>query len=332
VSHRITLAAAGVTAALLLAGCSSDAESPTSPGTGGAGARVVATTTIWGDITGQIIECAGAGEVSTLMPVGADPHDYSPSSQDVAAMVSADLVIANGLGLEGGLEQSLESAQSDGATVVEVAPLVDPIPFGGHSEQEGASGGPDGADHTDEPAADDNSSEDPHVWHDITRAAKAAGLIGAELTKATGNPEYAECGTLLQGELMTVHDEVAATLATVPEARRILVTDHDALGYLAEAYGYTVAGTVVPGGSTLAEPSSAELAALAATVRQAGVPAIFANTANPQALSDALASEVGDVAVVDLYVDSVGEPGSGADTYQGMVRTNAQRISEALGG
>jgi len=251
------------------------------------------------------------------MPVGADPHDYAPSSQDVAAMVGADLVVANGLGLEEGLGQSLESATSDGATVFEVAPQLDPLPFG------------------DDPAVGEDEghgSDDPHVWHDVTRAAKASGLIGAELTKATGNPDYAECGTTLQGELMTVNDEVAATLATVPEERRILVTDHDALGYLAAAYGYRVAGTAIPGGSTLAEPSSAELAALAGTVRDAGVPAIFANTANPQALVDALASEVGDVEVVPLYVDSLGEPGSGADTFQGMVRTNAQRISDALGG
>jgi zinc/manganese transport system substrate-binding protein len=313
-AHPLALTAAGIaSAALLLTGCGSDAGSAPSPGAGGAGARVVATTTIWGDLAHQIVECAGAGEVTTLMPIGTDPHDYSPSSQDVAAMVSADLVIANGLGLEEGLAQSIASARSDGATVFEVAPQVDPLPFGGA-------------------AAADQGSKDPHVWHDVTRAAKASGLIGAELTKATGNPDYAECGTLLQGDLMTVNDEVSATLSKVPEDRRILVTDHDALGYLAAAYGYTVAGTVVPGGSTLAEPSSAELAALAATVKRAGVPAIFANTANPQALIDALASEVGDVKVVSLYVDSLGEPGSGADTYQGMVRTNAQRISDALAG
>jgi zinc/manganese transport system substrate-binding protein len=313
------LAVAGMTAAaLVLAGCASsgsDTAASTSR-SAGAGVSVVATTTIWGDLTRQVVECAGAGEVATLMPVGTDPHDFSPSSQDVAAMIGADLVIANGLGLEGGLEQSIESAKADGATVFEVAPQLDPLPFGGHSEEEGHEHG----------------SEDPHVWHDVTRAAKATGLIGAELTKATGNPDFAECGTTLQGELMTVNDEVAATLATVAEERRILVTDHDALGYLAAAYGYAVAGTVIPGGSTLAEPSSAELAALATTVKEAGVPAIFANTANPQALVDALASEVGDIDVVSLYVDSLGEPGSSADTFQGMVRTNAQRISEALGG
>jgi zinc/manganese transport system substrate-binding protein len=314
-THRTALAAAGIAAtALMLSGCGSDAGPAASSGSGGAGARVVVTTTIWGDLTHQVVDCAGAGEVTTLMPVGTDPHDYSPSSQDVAAMVSADLVVANGLGLEEGLAQSIASAKSDGATVFEVAPQVDPLPFG------------------DATAGGAHPSLDPHVWHDVTRAAKAAGLIGAELTKATGNPDYAECGTLLQGDLMTVNDEVAATLAKVPQDRRILVTDHDALGYLAAAYGYTVAGTVIPGGSTLAEPSSAELAALATTVKEAGVPAIFANTANPKALVDALASEVGGIKVVSLYVDSLGEPGSGADTYQGMVRTNAQRISDALAG
>ncbi len=321
-NRRTALAITGITAAALtLAGCAgSDADTASPSGSAGAAASVVATTTIWGDITGQVVECAGTGEVITLMPVGTDPHDYAPSSQDVAAMVTADLVVANGLGLEEGLAQSLESAAADGATVFEVAAQLDPLPFGAQSGQPGQAEG------------DVPGNPDPHVWHDVTRTARAAGLIGAELTRATGNPDYAECGTLLQGELMTVNDEVAEALATVGEERRILVTDHDALGYLAAAYGYTVAGTVVPGGSTLAEPSSAELAALAATVTEAGVPAVFANTANPKALVDALASEVGDIEVVALYVDSVGEPGSGADTFQGMVRTNAQRISDALAG
>jgi zinc/manganese transport system substrate-binding protein len=330
--------AALAAAALVLAGCAGSDSATASPAaSAGAGASVVATTTIWGDITGQIVECAGAGEVTTLMPIGADPHDFSPSSKDVATIVAADLVIANGLGLEGGLVESLESAEADGATVFEIAPQLDPLPFGmegeEHSHEEGEEHShEEGAEHSDEEGEHAHGSEDPHVWHDVARAARAAGLIGAEITRATGNPDFAECGTLLQGELMTVHDEVAATLAKVPEDQRILVTDHDALGYLAAAYDYTVAGTVIPGGSTLAEPSSAELAQLTSAVQEAGVPAIFANTANPQALVEALASEVGDIEVVALYVDSLGGPGSGADSFQGMVRTNAQLISDALGG
>jgi zinc/manganese transport system substrate-binding protein len=319
-----SLAGAGLSIALLaLAGCSPAAQQDGGQDTAsGARVRAIATTTVWGDITGQIIDCVGVGEVSTLMPIGADPHDFAPSSRDVAAMVSADLVIANGLGLEEGLEQSLASVQADGTNVLEVAPQLEPLPFTGDDDA-----------HAEDPEAGaDHSGDDPHVWLDVARTARSAALIGAELTRTTGNPDYAECGTLLEGELMILNDEVAATLARVPADQRILVTDHDALGYLAAAYGYTVAGTVVPGGSTLAEPSSAELAELTATVQETGVPAIFANTADPQALVDALASEVGDVAVVDLYVGSLGAPDSEAGTYQQMMTTNAGRISDALAG
>jgi zinc/manganese transport system substrate-binding protein len=327
-------------AALVLAGCagtdSDPAASPTGPA--GAGATIVATTTIWGDITRQIVECAGVGEVSTLIPVGADPHDFSPSSQDVAAMVGADLVIANGLDLEEGLEESIESAQQDGATVFEVAPLLDPIPFGDEGEEHSGDEGEEhsdeeGEEHSDEEGEEHgHSGDDPHVWLDVTRVATASALIGAELTEVTGNAAYTQCGEDLQTELTTLNGEVAATLATVPEGGRILVTDHDAFGYFAKAYDFTVAGVVIPGGSTLAEPSSAELAELTATVKDAGVAAIFANTANPEALTDALAAEVGDIDVVPLYVGSLGGPGSGAETYQGMMTTNAQLISDALGG
>ncbi len=309
--------------ALALGGCSSPADPAADDANG---ISVLATTTIWGDIAGQVVKCAGTGEVTTLMPVGADPHDFSPSAQDVAGMVGADLVIANGLGLEGGLTKSLASAAEDGATVFEVAPLLDPIPFGVHAE----------AAHADEtPAADgghDHEGDDPHVFHDVARVATGAQLIGAKLTELTGEPEFTACGASLHDELEELDAEVAATLAEVPADRRILVTDHDALGYLADAYGYTVAGTVIPGGSTMAEPSSAELAALAGTIRSTGVPAIFANTANSQALVDALAAEVGDVEVVPLFVGSLGGPGSGAEDYQGMVTTNAQRISTSLQG
>ena len=331
-------------AALVLAGCAGpDPDTAASPsGSTDAGASVVATTTIWGDITRQIMECAGAGEVTVLVPVGADPHDYSPSSQDVAAMVGADLLVVNGLGLEEGLEASIESATQDGATVFEVAPLLDPIPFGDEGEdhakegedhaKEGEDHAKEGEDHGHSGEDHGHSGEDPHVWLDVTRAATASALIGAELAELTGNAAFAQCGEDLQTELTTLDGEVAVTLATVPDDRRILVTDHDAFRYFAKAYDYTVAGTVIPGGSTLAEPSSAELAELTATVKDTSVSAIFANTADPQALTESLAAEVGDVEVVALYVGSLGGPGSGAETYQGMMAANAQLISDALRG
>jgi zinc/manganese transport system substrate-binding protein len=132
---------------------------------------------------------------------------------------------------------------------------------------------------------------------------------------------------------MALDDEVRTILEVIPDERRILVTDHDALGYYADAYDFEVAGVVIPGGSTLAEPSSAELAELVEVIEDEQVPAIFANSANPTALVDAVAAETGtEVAVVDLFVDSLGPEGSGVETYQDMMRTNAQRIADALAG
>jgi zinc/manganese transport system substrate-binding protein len=164
--------------------------------------------------------------------------------------------------------------------------------------------------------------------------AVAAELIAAELGEVSGDAEgFAACGAELAAELRATEVEVRAILESVPADRRILVTDHDALGYLAERYGYEIVGTVIPAGTTLAQPSSEDLAALAAIIQDEGVTAIFANTAESSKLSEAVAAEAGvDVAVVPLFVGSLGEPGSGADTYQGMMLTDAELIAAALQG
>ena len=237
-------------------------------------------------------------------------------------MVGADVVIANGLGLEEGLQDALASAAEDGARVIEIAPLLDPIEFGGHGH-EGDAPSKDEDEH-------DYGSLDPHVWFDMKRMADAAVIIGDALAE-TGGSAYADCGAKVADEIRSAEGEVRALMESVPEDRRILVTDHDALGYLADAYGYEVAGVVIPGGSTLAEPSSAELSALVEVIRAEGVTAIFANTADSSALSDAVAAEAGgSVQVVELYVGSLGGPDSGADTYVAMMLPNAQRIADAL--
>lgn len=287
------------------------------------GTSIVTTTTILGSITSDIAACADPeATVTTLMPIGTDPHDFAPSSQQVAQLVSADLVITNGLGLEAGLTDSLDNAVSDGATVLAVGDQLDPLPFGAHADDHAAD---EQDDH-----ADEHGSEDPHVWFDMARMATAAEVIGAALAEG-GNPAYADCGRQTADEIRAAEAGVRATLESVPAERRILVTDHDSLGYLADAYGYEIAGTVIPGGSTLAEPSSADLANLVATIQAEDVPAIFANTADSTTLADAVATEVGrPIEVVQLYVGSLGEPGSGADDYISMMQTDASLISEAL--
>lgn len=312
--------AVGLTAGALT-GCGATAGDRADDDGTAAGPSIVATTTVLGDVTAQVAGCAGLG-VRTLMPVGADPHDFAPSSADVRDLVQADLVVANGLGLEEGLSAALESAAADGARVLEVAPLLDPIPMADTHEH-----ADEGTGHED---AHEHGSLDPHVWLDAGRMADAARLIAAELVDVTGDDSLTACGEQVAGALESVDDDVRETLATVPTERRVLISDHAAFGYFAEAYDVTIPGVVVPGGSTLAEPSSAELEALVDVIRASGVHAIFANTADSTDLVDALAGEVGHVGVVELYVGSLGPEGSGAETYAGMMTTNARLVAQAL--
>lgn len=286
-------------ATLLVLGSCGSTDSPSD------GPRVVATTTMLGDIVESVV--GEAATVETLLPIGTDPHDYRPSAQEVAALVSADLVVANGLELEEGLNDVLENAADDGVTVLRIGELVDPIPF-----------------------SSDPTELDPHVWLDPLRMADAARLIGDALATLDSSADWAARAADYGAELEAADEEIIEILKAVQN--RQLVTSHDSLSYFADRYDFEVLGVVIPGGSTLADPSSAELAALAEAITAADVAAIFAETTEPSALAEAVAAEVGtSVAVVELYTGSLGEPGSGADTLIGMLTTNARRIADALG-
>jgi zinc/manganese transport system substrate-binding protein len=376
IKTKLTIFSALASSALVLSACSSsdttsvtDTATPQSEATASAasessspsetgGVSVIATTTMLGDVANNIITCAG-GTTTVLMPVGADPHDFSASSDQVASMVNADLVITNGLGLESGLRDALENAANDGANVMEVAALINPIKFGSgghddhsdeeghddHSDEEGHDDHSDEEghdDHSDEEGHDDHSDEeghddhghgdlDPHFWLDMNRMADAAQLIGAELTQITGDEVYTTCADTTATQIQAAESDVREILESVPVEKRILVTDHDALGYLAAVYGYEVAGAVIPAGTTAASPSSSDLAELVENIKAEDVNAIFANTAVPNDLADAVAAETGDdVSVVTLYVGSLGGPDSPAATYIDMMRSNASLIAQAL--
>ena len=268
------------------------------------------TTTILGDVVTNIVGADASVEI--LMPTGAEPHDYQASARQVAALSKADIVFVNGLGLEAALIDVLESAAADGANIFEVGPLLDPLPFGDNGS---------GAE-----------SDDPHVWMDPIRMAEAAFIIAKALGSLDANVDWqaraSAYGALLEG----TNQEIEKILAGVAARDRLLVTNHDSLGYLADRYGFVVVGTVVPGGSTLGNPSSEELAHLVRVIEQQDVRALFVETTQPSALAEALAAEVGgEVEVIELYTGSLGAPGSGADTLIGMLLTNARRIAEGLG-
>jgi zinc/manganese transport system substrate-binding protein len=272
------------------------------------GILVVASTSILGDVAQQIL--GDAGRVEVLIPIGADPHDYQPSSQQASLMARADLVIANGLRLEEGLLDVIDAARDDGARVLEIGPMLDPLPFSRFDD-----------------------SLDPHIWLDPARMAEAARIIGNELQLIAPDSDAADRAIAYADVLMGVDAEMEEILSVVPHDQRKLVTSHHAFGYFADRYDFEIVGVVLPGGSTLADPSSAELAALVETMRAAGVRTIFAETTETPTLAEAVAAELGgEVRVVSLYTGSLGEEGSGADTLVGLLLTDAHLIADALSG
>jgi len=285
--------------------------------------NIVVTTTVLGSVVKDIATCAVGDDfdVTVLMPIGVDPHDFQASSEQVARMVAADLVVTNGLGLEEGLLAAIDTVAADGGNVMEIGPLIDPLPFGSS----------DGDDHAGEDDHGHAGGFDPHFWFDMDRMATAATLIGIQLD-AAGGSGYSACGATVAAEIDQANSAIETILDSVPVTSRVLVTDHDALSYFAERYDYRIVGVVIPGGSTLGAPNSRELAALVSVIQQENVPAIFGDSAFAPDVLEVLAAEAGrGVGVVPLYIGSIGGPGSGAETYRDMMTTNAERIAEALG-
>jgi zinc/manganese transport system substrate-binding protein len=265
---------------------------------------VVVTTSLLGDIAAEVV--GDEGEVEVLIPIGVDAHDFSPSSQQASMLAEADLVVANGLGLEAGLEDVLASVADDGVRVLELAPLVEPIEL--------RDGGPD-----------------PHFWMDPVRVGAAALAVASALDEYHSG-EWQERAAAFAGVMEATDLQVEDLLSSVPQDQREMVTNHEAFGYFADRYGFEIIGVVIPGGSTLAEPSSAELADLVEVMQQSSTGAIFAETTQPNSLAEAVAAELGDdVEVVELFTESLGGPGSGGETLREMLLANAGRISEALG-
>ena len=285
-------------AAASLAGCGSDHGSASRPGQ----ATVVVTTNILGDVVQEMV---GADvRVDVLMPPGSDPHEFAASARQAAAMRTADALVVNGLGLEGALADTIRAARTDGVPVITAA---DVLPADAH---------------------------DPHFFSDPVLMRQAAGMVADALATALpalDTPAFRQRVDRYLAALAALDGEVRTLLAPIPPERRALVTNHEVFGYFARRYHFVVLGAVLPGGSTLAQPSAADLAALARLVSKRRLPAVFADTSSPARLVEALAAEGANVTVVPLFSESLGPTGSAGATYIAMMRTNAQRIAAALG-
>jgi len=303
-----TSAAALTLGALLVVGCSD--------GGGESASQVMATTTIWADITEQV--ACGEIEVPSLVPPGADAHSYEPSVRDADQLRNAELVIANGLGLEQRMDDALTAAVEDGVPVSEVAH------WGGTLDSDGREQGDPGQ------AVDEL---DPHLWMDPDRVAVAVPHVAQLLRDTTievGDDDLDRCAAEYVEELAALSAEVEQTLSVVPAERRKLVTNHETLQYFARRFGFEIVGAVLPSTDSLAESSPRDLDELAATMRVTGIDVVFADVGSPTRLARALTERLGsDARVVELFAESIGADGA-PQSYVDLVRTDARLIADAL--
>jgi zinc/manganese transport system substrate-binding protein len=342
---RWTVLPASLALGVALTGCGDDSEA--SPNDAPDRPHVVATTNILGHVVGELF--GGHVEVTTVMPAGADPHEFQASARDAAAMREADLLVVNGGDLELGLIDVVADAERDGVPVYEALSAVDWIDAEeghdhGHDHGDGET--PRGeveTEHGDDPDdghehdADAEHAEhaehaDPHFFTDPSRMADAAeALVDVLLAEAPSlDPAAVRADAAAYvAELRALDAEVAEVLGDVPAERRVMVTNHEVFSYFADRYGFEVVGTVIPGGAT-GDATAGDLAQLLGTIHDSGVRAIFTDASSSSDLARTLADDAGDVAVVELFTESLGDVGSGGGSYVEMVRTNAQRIAAAL--
>jgi len=274
--------------------------------------KVLAIETFLADIAQNV-----AGDrlpVEALIPIGVDPHAFEPAPTDIRKVAASQVLIANGAGFESFLQKLLENAGGQRPVIEAAAGLTSRQP------------------HDGEMAAAEHGGNDPHFWLDPISVIKYTENIRDGLSQAdpAGQDVYAKNAETYISKLRELDTWITGQVQQMPEARRLLVTNHETFGYFADRYGFRIVGAVIPSVSTNASPSAKELAALTDRIRQTGAPAIFLETgANPQ-LADQLAGEVGIKVVTDLYTHSVTAAGGNAPTYIDMMRYNVQKIVDAL--
>ena len=253
--------------------------------------------------------------VESLIGEGVDPHLFRPTRADIARLLRADAILANGHRLEGRMSDVLERARAAGRPVVAVAEAIPPARLRTH---------PDYAD-----------AADPHLWMDPLLWAECAVPVATLLRRMVPGLDTASRLAALQAGYARLDAYARAALAPIPAARRILVTAHDAFGYFGARYALEVQS--IQGLSTEAEASLSRIEALVALMVERRVPAIFAEASVPdravRALIEGAAARGHRVALGgSLFSDSMGRPGTYAGTYQGMLDHNITTIARALGG
>ncbi|HZC12884.1 MAG TPA: zinc ABC transporter substrate-binding protein [Thermoleophilaceae bacterium] len=295
----IALAIAG----WLVSGCGSDGDSGSD-----AAVTVVATTPHATDLVANV--GGERADIHALLARGADPHGFEPRPSDAAAIADAAVVFKSGGDVDEWLDELVDNAGGE-AEVVELIGSVKTLE-GGH----------------------DGDETDPHWWQDPRNAVRAVAAVRGALIEADpdGRRAYERNAAAYTRELQRLDSEIAACLAKLPADKRKLVTTHDSLGYYARRYDVEVIGSVIPSLSTQAQPSAGDIADLVDQVRDEGVEAVFPEAGADERLERALSRDAGAAVGDPLYADTLGEEGSGADTYVDAMAANTEALVDGMSG
>jgi len=308
----------------LLTGCTTpnkqptDAASPTASETPAAttaantdsSPKVVVTNTVLCDLTKQI--AASTVNVVCLLAPGSDPHVYKLTPAARQSIEDAKLVLYGGYDFEPELIKAIK-ATSNPAPKIAVHEVAVPQPQ--QFEEDG------------------KSTTDPHVWHNAQNGIKIAETIEASLEKLVPvqAATYKQNTQKLTTEVGQLDTWIKSQIGTIPVAKKVLFTTHDALGYYSKAYGIPV--DALEGLSSEEKPNAARAKELVGKIRKAQVPTIFAElTLNPKLINTIAQEAKVKVAEQELYVDGLGEVSSPGGTYQKMLVSNTKTIVEGLGG
>jgi zinc/manganese transport system substrate-binding protein len=255
---------------------------------------IVVTYSILGAVVKDLV--GDMADVTVSIPNGLDPHEWEPSAKDIETINKADLVVQNGLDLEGGLQKTLSTAQDRGVKFFTASDYIT-VRYVGPGEGI-PSGDPDQV----------VGAPDPHLWMDPLNMKSIVGALADELLKDF-NIDVSSRAVDLESRLDSLNQTVAGIVAAIPAAARKLVTGHESMGYFAQRYGFTLVGVIIPSLSSQAGVSAADLAALKTAIEENQVRAIFTELGTSPAVAKAIGDETG-VKVVELTTHALPVDGS----------------------
>jgi ABC-type Zn uptake system ZnuABC Zn-binding protein ZnuA len=261
--------------------------------------------------------------VNSLMPVGLDPHEFEPIPADFIKISKNKILIINGSGFEGWLEQMIKNAGSSNYIIEASKGLRGRIDFqsGNNSQDKKMSEN-----------KKKTSAIDPHFWLDPVYVIEYVKNICSELIKIDpgGKEIYLGNAQNYIEKLKQLDEWIKNRVKILPENKRLIVTNHESLGYFADRYGFQIVGTIIPGFSTDVSITAKEFAGLIEAVRSSEVKVIFLETGSNPDLAEQLAAETGIKVVYKLYTHSLSGPEGEAATYMEMMKFNVNTIVNNL--